>query len=124
MKFFRFASSTPPPPPPPTRPPAPPLAKSAAKPLRPKSPAPPATPSLIGRWQEPGSSDTTEFRADGTLVERLGSGETINGRFSLNGSRLKIKLESVGELSFSATIEADALALTDPDGQVTQYRRA
>ena len=128
MKFFRFGSSTPPPPPPPARPPAPPLAKpSAAKrPAAPpaKTPAPAQAPIIVGHWQEPGSSDATEFRADGTLVERLGTGDVINGRYSLDGSRLTIELEGVDRLSFSAAIRTDTLALTDPDGQVTEYRRA
>lgn len=80
--------------------------------------------SIVGQWNEPGSSDTTEFRADGTLSERLGSGETIRGRYTLDGSKLLITLEGVDALSFSASINPDALELTDPDGQVTHYRRA
>jgi len=84
----------------------------------------PAPLSIVGQWNEPGSSDTTEFRQDGTLVERLGSGENIRGRYSLDGVKLQITLEGVDELSFSAAIKPDALELTDPDGQVTHYRRA
>ncbi len=127
MKFFRFAASTPPPPPPPSRPPAPPLIRSSILKRAPLPRAKPgeatAAPSLVGRWQEPGGNDMTEFRSDGSLVERLGTGETINGRYSLEGLKLSVKLESGDELSFSASITRDALELTDPDGQVARYRR-
>lgn len=125
MKFFRFA--TPPPPPPPSRPPAPPLIRSSIlkrAPLpRAKAAEPSAAPSIVGRWQEPGSNDMTEFREDGSLIERLGSGETINGRYVLDGVRLRVKLESGDELSFSAAVTRDTLELADPDGQVASYRR-
>lgn len=65
----------------------------------------------------------TEFREDGSLIERLGSGETINGRYVLDGVRLRVKLESGDELSFSAAVTRDTLELADPDGQVASYRR-
>ena len=117
-KFFGFGSSTPPPPPPPARPPAPPAGKpSTSKPAAAASP-------IVGKWQEPGGSDTTEFRADGTVVETPASGETIRGCYTLEGVKLTIKLEGVPEeLSFVATVKTDALEMKDPEGQVTQYRR-
>lgn len=65
----------------------------------------------------------TEFRADGSLIERLGSGEAINGRYLLDGVKLRVKLESGDELSFAVALTDDALALADPDGQVANYRR-
>ncbi|MDQ6622718.1 MAG: DUF5640 domain-containing protein [Verrucomicrobiota bacterium] len=123
MKFFRFGSSTPPPPPPPARPPRPPLARpQAAKPPA-RPPIPVARPSIVGRWQERGSKEATEFRADGTLLERLGNGEMINGRYVLEGARLQIELQDVGPLSFSVSLNAETLELTDAEGQVTRYRR-
>jgi Family of unknown function (DUF5640) len=117
-KFFGFGSSTPAPPPPPSRPPAPPTAKPGA----PKSAT--TVPAIVGRWKEPSGSDTTEFHADGTVVEKPASGETIRGRYQLEGAKLTIKLERVLEpLVFTATIKNDALEMKDPEGQVTQYRR-
>lgn len=65
----------------------------------------------------------TEFRSDGTLIERLGSGDTINGRYWLDGASLRVELESGDELSFDVSLAADALALTDQDGQAARYRR-
>lgn len=58
------------------------------------------------------------------MLEKIADGE-IRGRYSLEGAKLKIKLDGVPEeLSFSAVIKPDALEMTDPDGQVTAYRRA
>lgn len=122
-KFFGFGSSTPPPPPPPSRPPTSPAAKSPA----PKSP--PAAKdsgheSIVGRWKEPNGNDTTEFRADGSVLEKPASGESIRGRYSFEASRLKIKLEALTEeLVFTATIKNDTLEMKDRDGQITHYRR-
>jgi len=83
-----------------------------------------AAPTIVGQWKEPNGSDTTEFRADGIVIEKPASGETIRGRYSLEGAKLKITLEGLAdELSFTATIKADALEMTDRDGQVTRYRR-
>jgi hypothetical protein len=65
----------------------------------------------------------TEFRGDGTLAERLGSGDTINGRYSLNGVNLRVELESGDELAFSVSLNANTLELTDGNGQVARYRR-
>jgi hypothetical protein len=138
-KFFGFGSSTPPPPPPPSRPPSPPAkpataaapaapAPSApAKPeaTSPAAPAPSAAPSIVGRWKEPNGSDTTEFHADGTVTERPASGETIRGRYSLEGGKLKINLEGVDEeIVFAATVRADALEMKDSEGNITRYQKA
>jgi hypothetical protein len=128
-KFFGFGSSTPPPPPPPSRPPSPPAKPAAAAPTPAKaeSPAPAATPapSIVGRWKEPNGNDTTEFHADGTVTERPASGETIRGRYSLEGGKLKINLQGVDdEIVFNATVRADALEMTDSEGNVTRYQKA
>ena len=57
-------------------------------------------------------------------MEKPAGGETIRGRYSLEGAKLKIKLDGLAdELSFSAVIKTDALELTDAEGQVTHYRR-
>ena len=78
----------------------------------------------MGRWKEPKGSDTTEFHADGTVTEKPASGENIRGRYTLEGAKLKIRLEGVpDELSFSAVIKTDALEMTGPDGQTTRYER-
>jgi len=83
-----------------------------------------AATSIVGRWREPNGNDTTEFRADGTVVEQPASGETIRGRYSLEGAKLRIKLDGVpDELSFSASIKNEMLEMTDRDGQATRYRR-
>lgn len=127
--FFGFGSSTPPPPPPPSKPPAPPP-KPAPAPAKP-TPAIPAdktaasqTPSIIGRWKEPGSSDTTEFHADGTVTERTGSGETIRGRYSLRDKHLKLNLDGVpDELSFPVSVGAETLEMSDTEGKITLYER-
>ena len=82
------------------------------------------TPAIVGQWKEPNGSDTTEFRADGTVVEKPANGELIRGRYSLEGTSLKITLEGVPEeLLFAASIKNDTLEMRDPDGQVTEYRR-
>ena len=127
-KFFGFGSSTPPPPPPPSKPPAPPAKPAAPGPARPapvaEKPAAAGAPSIVGRWQEPGSADTTEFHADGSVTEKTGSGETIRGRYSLRDKHLKLNLDGVpDELSFPVAIGSDTLEMTDADGKITHYQR-
>lgn len=81
-------------------------------------------PPLVGRWKEPSGGDTTEFHADGTVTEKLASGETIRGRYLLVGTKLTINLEGVPDpLAFSAAIRDNALEMTDPEKQTTTYRR-
>lgn len=134
-KFFGFGSSTPPPPAPPAKPPAAPVKPAApaaaAKPAAPASaekPAPAAQAaaalSIVGRWKEPNSSDTTEFHADGTVTEKTGTGDTIRGRYSVRDKILKINLDGVpDELSFPVAIATNSLEMTDPDGKVSRYER-
>lgn len=133
-KFFGFGSSTPPPPAaPPARPPAPPAPRPAAAPATPvkasplteaRKATPPAAPSIVGRWKESGSSDTTEFHADGSVTEKTGNGETIRGRYSLADKQLKLNLEGVpDELSFPVALSPDKLEMTDDDGKTTHYER-
>jgi hypothetical protein len=110
-KFFGFGSSTPPP--------APATAGSSAM-----KEASSSTSGIVGRWKDSNGNDTTEFRSDGTVVEQPASGELIRGRYSLEGTRLKITLEGLPkELLFVASIKDDALEIKDPDGQITEYRR-
>ena len=107
MKFFSKGSSTPPPPPAPG-----------------VKPATPATPAIVGRWKDPKESDTTEFHADGRVTEKPSSGETIRGRYTLDGTKLKIRLDGVpNELSFTAAIKDNKLEMTGPDGQMSRYDR-
>lgn len=88
------------------------------------SPAQSAKPSLVGRWKEPQGKDTTEFHTDGTVTEKPATGENIRGRYALDGSKLKIKLDGVpDELSFSAVVRGDTLEMTGPDGEATRYER-
>ena len=78
----------------------------------------------MGRWNEPGATETTEFHADGSVTEKLAGGETIRGRYLFDGAKLKINLDGVpDELSFSAVVKNDGLEMTDAEGQVTRYRR-
>ena len=129
-KFFGFGSSTPPPPPPPSRPPSPPSKPVTPAPAKTPSPAAaekPGTldkPSIVGRWKEPGSSDTTEFHADGSVTEKTGTGDTIRGRYSLRDKNLKLNLDGVpDELSFPVAIGANTLEMTDTEGKITHYER-
>lgn len=81
-------------------------------------------PSIVGRWQEPSTSDTTEFHADGTVTEKTGTGETIRGRYSLLDKHLKLNLEGVAdELSFPVAVGSRMLKMTDSEGKVTLYER-
>jgi hypothetical protein len=127
MKFFRFVSAAlPPPPRPPRRPPAPPLAKS--RPARPvllrRSANSSNGTTIVGQWREPDATDTTEFRADGTVIEHTAAGDGIRGRYSLANDKLTVQLDGVAEeLSFSVAFGPDSLEMTHADGQVTRYRR-
>lgn len=106
-KFFGLGNSTPSTPPLPTPP-----------------PAAPAKASIVGRWREPKGSDVTEFHNDKTVTEKSSSGPSIHGRYSFEGSKLKINLDGVpDELSFNAVIKGHSLEMTEPDGQTTRYER-
>ena len=79
---------------------------------------------MVGRWKEPQGKDTTEFHADGTVTEKPATGENIRGRYTLDGVKLKIRLEGVAdELSFTALLRGDTLEMTGPDGEATRYER-
>lgn len=86
--------------------------------------APASRPSLVGRWKEPAGKDTTEFHADGSVTEKPSAGENIGGRYTLDGSKLKIRLAGGSDdLSFTAVVKGDTLEMTGPDGQTTRYER-
>jgi hypothetical protein len=58
------------------------------------------------------------------VTEKPAGGENIRGRYSLDGTKLKIRLEGVPEeLSFSAALKGDTLEMTGPDGQLIRYQR-
>ena len=79
---------------------------------------------IVGLWQEPTAQDTTEFRADGTVVERPAGGQPIEGRYTLRGEDLTVKLDGMEEeLSFSVKLNENALEMRHSDGQMTSYRR-
>ncbi len=118
-KFFGFGSSTPPPPAPPSKPPAAP-----AHPPAPSAKAAAGSAPIVGRWREPKGTDTTEFHTDGSVTENPASGEKIRGRYTLDGTSLKIRLEGVtDELVFTAVVKGDALEMTGPDGETTRYQK-
>jgi hypothetical protein len=80
--------------------------------------------TVVGQWREPSANDTTEFHADGTLIERPANGEAIAGRYALRGDQLSVRLEGMDEdLTFTVAIGADRLEMRYPDGQVTTYQR-
>ncbi len=107
-KFFGLGNSTPPPPPPATPPAAAPVAAS-----------------IVGRWKEPKGSDVTEFHANKTVTEKPAGAPNIHGRYSLEGTKLKVNLDGVAdELVFTALVKGDTLEMTGPDGQTTKYERA
>lgn len=131
MNFFRFASMPSPPRRPPLRPPAPPVLRRNVAPV-PRlngrvsrvTKVAPAAPSIVGFWQEPGSSDKVEFRSDETLLEHNAKGDGVRGRYELNDGQLVIHIDGLDDLVFTVALRSDALELTDRDGQVTRYSRA
>ena len=59
------------------------------------------------------------------MTERAGGGETIRGRYSFEGGKLKINLDGVpDEIVLTAAVTGDALETRDADGQVTRYAKA
>lgn len=57
-------------------------------------------------------------------MEMPASGDAIRGRYTLDGVKLKIRLDGVpDELAFGVNVKADALEMTDPDGSMTHYTR-
>ena len=80
-------------------------------------------PTLVGHWQEPGNSDSVEFRADGTLLEHTPAGDGVRGRYTLAGDRLTIQIDGVDPLAFDISLNPKTLELRDGNGQVTRYSR-
>lgn len=87
----------------------------------------PANTAIVGKWQEKGDPDITEFRADGTFVVHLG--ERLTGKYKSSGSEhIKLAFDGVvgkvvGESKWKAVIKGDVLELTDPDGNKGEYQR-
>ena len=84
-------------------------------------------PGLVGKWQEKGEREITEFRADGTFV--IPGGESLSGKYKSAGEDyIKLTIDGpvgklVGELKFKAMVHGDVLELTDPDGRKSELYR-
>jgi hypothetical protein len=89
--------------------------------------SPAANTALIGKWQEKGKSDITEFRADGTFTIHLG--ERYTGKYKpVDSEHIKLTLDGVagkvvGESKWKAVIHSEVLELTDPDGNSSEFQR-
>ena len=83
--------------------------------------------ALVGKWQEKGEREITEFRADGTFV--IPGGEPLTGKYkSAGGEYIKLTLDGpvgklVGEMRFKAVVHGDVVELTNPDGIKSQLHR-
>lgn len=84
--------------------------------------------ALIGKWQEKGKSDVTEFRADGTFTIHVG--ERFTGKYKpADSEHIKLTFDGVagkvvGESKWKAVVHGDVLELTDPDGNKSEFQRA
>lgn len=83
--------------------------------------------AIVGKWQEKGDTDITEFRADGTFT--LHSGERLTGKYTSAGSDyIKLTFDGgigkvIGTSKWKAVVRGDVLELTDPDGNKAELQR-
>jgi hypothetical protein len=76
---------------------------------------------IVAKWTDPATQETMEFTADGkvTIVQQQ---NTLNGTYTLSGSKLDMKLADQEKVSsFTVEIDGGVLTLYAADGSFTDY---
>ena len=90
--------------------------------------APQSDNPIVGKWEELTGAEKDEFRIDGTVMEKLHTGETINGTYFMpDHNHIKVKfdgsLAALGEMTFPVAIIGNTMTMTTASGDVIYYRR-
>jgi len=82
---------------------------------------------VVGKWQEVGGNDRSEYFADGTAIFNDGS-MSLSGKWQrLEDGRLKVEASFLGmpvAEVYQADTHGDEVTFTNSKGKVQRYRRA
>ena len=92
----------------------------------------------LGKWKAQGSTETVEFRSDGSYLGRDRYGRKVTGTFELlsaNKIELELTTSSVDERTGAVNVDrasgtcrfevqGETLRLAEDDGTATRYQRA
>lgn len=83
---------------------------------------------IVGTWQDADGAETITYKADGTMTEKLSSGDVVNGTYSMvDAGHIKVKFDgamaAMGEQTFPVTINGDTMDVTGPSGAAQHYKR-
>ena len=84
--------------------------------------------AIVGTWQDNDGAETITYKADGTMSEKLASGDVVSGTYSMpDAGHLKVKFEgamaAMGEQTFPVTIAGDGMDMTGPTGMAVHYKK-
>lgn len=77
---------------------------------------------IIGKWQEIEGTETIEFYKDGTIS--IVGDISVNGDYKfIDDNTMRVDFGSLGSLVLKTSVSNDELILTEPDGDVTKYKK-
>lgn len=84
--------------------------------------------AIVGTWQDNDGAETITYKADGTMSEKLSSGDVVSGTYSLpDATHIKVKFDgamaAMGEQTFPITIAGDGMDMTGPTGMAVHYKK-
>ncbi|MDQ6809103.1 MAG: hypothetical protein M3Z64_06715 [Verrucomicrobiota bacterium] len=84
--------------------------------------------ALVGTWQDSDGAETITYKADGTMSEKLASGDVVNGTYSMpDATHIKVKFDgamaAMGEQTFPVTMTGDGMDMTSPTGAAVHYKK-
>lgn len=87
------------------------------------------TPSIMGKWQEPGTTSSIELKRDGTFKVVDSMGMQVSGNYTLHSNkqiRLEIKSNdtAIETLEGNFTVQGDELILSFDDAkEILKYKK-
>ncbi len=93
-----------------------------------KTKSPGGSSAIVGTWKDNDGAETITYKADGTMSEKLASGDVIAGTYSMaDAGHIKVKFEgamaAMGEQTFPVTINGDGMDMTGPTGASMHYTK-
>ena len=84
--------------------------------------------AIVGTWQDNDGAETITYKADGTMSEKLASGDVVTGTYSMaDAGHIKVKFEGamaeMGEQTFPVTINGDGMDMSGPTGASMHYKK-
>ena len=84
--------------------------------------------AIVGTWQDNDGAETITYKADGTMSEKLASGDVVSGTYSMpDAGHIKVKFDgamsAMGEQTFPVTLTSDGMDMTGPTGMAVHYKK-